>query len=187
MKPCVGNHLIQRSKSEHLAFRHGNQTTHILSTNAEAPAVYACDHLKIRLNGPAALIAHSGKALNARYFVPRSAVIAGYLGLDEYRRVELIGDKEVRCLVVARDAFRTLRLAEDDASTSKMLLDSCFHDIAHLLRYRVPVRGEWPTKVSFVQQHRVGNVLGSNMAERFQSMRCIYLVQTVNGVESPWG
>ena len=112
MKPCVGNHLIQRGKSEHLAFRRGNQTTHILSAYTESPTVYACDYLKIRVTVPSALIAHPGKALNARHFIPRRAVIAGYLGLDEDRGVELIGNEKVRSLVVARDALGPFRSCE---------------------------------------------------------------------------
>ena len=158
----MGNDLVQGGQREHLAFSHGNQTAHILPTHTESPTVYAGDHLIVRLTVRAALIAHPGKALNARHFVPRRAVIAGYLGLNEDRGVELIGNEEVRCLVVARDALGPFRFSESNASTCKMLLDSSFHHIAHLLRHRVSMCGERPTKVPFVQQHSVGHLHGGH-------------------------
>ena len=72
------------ARVKNFAFSHGDQTAHILSTHTETPTVYAGDHLKIRMTIPAAIIAHPSKALNARHFVTRRAIIAGYLGLDDY-------------------------------------------------------------------------------------------------------
>lgn len=48
-KPRMGNHLVQRGQGEYLPFRPGNQTAHILSAHTESPAIYACDHFKVRL------------------------------------------------------------------------------------------------------------------------------------------
>lgn len=137
-----------------------------MATNTEPTPVNAGYDLERSLPCPLALVPHAGQAQDATYLVPCRTVIARDLGFDDYRRVQLVGDEEVRGLIVTWDALCPPRLPEGDARTSETILDGTLHYITHQFGDCVPVTGEGMTEIAFVQEQSIGDVLRRDVLER---------------------
>src|SRR3990172_9856876 len=93
------------------------------------------------------------EVLHTSDLVSRGPVVFSDFRLDNYLRIEFVGDDEIGGLIETRDLLCPFGLSITDARTSEHFLDSNFKTISDQFRNTILMPRKGSSKKTLIQEH----------------------------------